>query len=635
MFTMPIESEMEVFARVYSKSMDVKIVPGPGFASDGRTITVVPALDQMDPWTRFKTEVIVYHETAHVKFTDFKGLPRTSILHSLHNSIEDAWIEREMETKWKGMKRKWIEFLSKFINTPEAAVNHPMPPIEWMGQLLYTKAREKHLGIDLGIDAKVPDGIMKIWNARVAKYLPEVVKCKSTKVAVNIAKRVLAEFKDIVDPPKPKPDPKKGDQDGQGQGQGQPGDQKDGQGQGQDQKGDQDKDQKEGQGQGQGQSGDQKDQDQKDGQGQSGDQKDQDGQGQGQPGDQNGDSQAQDGQQNGQEGSQGPKKAQKGKGKADKDPLDDADAKKAIEDLKKQMESGNADPTNDIGSQIKKDLNRYVNTHNILKEEAGLQENIIRYPSTGNVSAAETMGRKITAVNATKFRNLFISERAPRWQENLDTGKINSRKLYRLKTGSVSVFHRKTEKVYEDSAVSLVLDLSASMNGEKIEMARAVIMAMADMLDRLRVPFEVIGFNSGGNGGGNIRVRPANIYEIKRFEDSYRRVFQNFGCPPTSGTNEWPAIKRAAYHLAERRETKKVMFILTDGCTEYGTDKVESDTRYTIKMFINRLKKAGMKVVGLGILDDSAEYYCPDFVSVRNLNAFAGEMYGKIAKYLL
>ena len=91
----------------------------------------------------------------------------------------------------------------------------------------------------------------------------------------------------------------------------------------------------------------------------------------------------------------------------------------------------------------------------------------------------------------------------------------------------------------------------------------------------------------------------------------------------------------AAYHLAERRETKKVMFVLTDGGTQYGDPQMNSDTRYTIKKFIERLKVAGMKVVGLGIMDDSAEYYCPDFVLVDDLDKFAGEMYGKISKYLL
>jgi cobalamin biosynthesis protein CobT len=181
--------------------------------------------------------------------------------------------------------------------------------------------------------------------------------------------------------------------------------------------------------------------------------------------------------------------------------------------------------------------------------------------------------------------------------------------------------------------VSLVLDVSGSMNGTKYDTAASILMAIASELDRLRVPFEVLSFNTEqDHSNDNIRRVPSNIYTVKTFEDPYRKILMNFVWHGGRNTNELPAIELASQHLALRKETKKVLFVLTDGCTEYGLDNV---TRKALKQYVERIKRAGIKVVGFGICDDAVSHYCPEWIEVKDLTKFANELYGKLMKYLL
>ena len=91
----PIESKMEMFARVYSRDTGVKIVFGQGFSTNGKVITIVRLLDSADEWLRFEIEMGVYHETGHVITKDFPTFKRytNKTKKKIFNVVRDVTIE--------------------------------------------------------------------------------------------------------------------------------------------------------------------------------------------------------------------------------------------------------------------------------------------------------------------------------------------------------------------------------------------------------------------------------------------------------------------------------------------------------------------------------------------------------------
>lgn len=81
----------------------------------------------------------------------------------------------------------------------------------------------------------------------------------------------------------------------------------------------------------------------------------------------------------------------------------------------------------------------------------------------------------------------------------------------------------------KDYAISLLVDLSGSMQGEKIEETFRAVVVLAEVLNRLSIQTEILGFND-------------RIYEYQKFdEDISRQIREEMGgilqeVSDTSGT---------------------------------------------------------------------------------------------------
>jgi len=326
----------------------------------------------------------------------------------------------------------------------------------------------------------------------------------------------------------------------------------------------------------------------------------------------------------------------------DQAPLSD-EAKKALEKTQEEMDDDDTDAKT-IHEDATDELNEWVGQHCPYREAQGLKDDVVKAdPKPGweqEVELYEQNGRIMTGNAGRKMKVLLISERAPAWMRNQKQGRLDARKIHRLSRGNLEVCKRKLEGTYEDSAVYFVCDNSGSMRGVQATIAQSVLTSLSSDLDRLRIPFGAVGFtspvDSGAQAEKGIRSKPCTLNLMKGFEDPYRRVRHRFVWPDYSdNTAELPAIKFAAYQLASRRETKKVLFILTDGDTATGSNQLNLSMREEMKLFIDRIMRAGIRVVPIGIMSWSLEGYCPDFIYVDNLDTFAREFYGRLTKLLL
>ena len=597
---LPIESKMEIFAKTYSKDTGVNVLIGDKVCTDGdKRIWVTPIPDQTDQWLRFQTEIFVYHETGHIVTKDVKDKPKDKAKGIIYNAVRDVCIEKHMQEKYSGMKVKWIDFLTQFVKdkTNKSMDDKKVSPFMKLMWALYFKAREVQMNSDFGL--KMPDELNEIFQDRLSKYINEVAEHTTIKESLDLTDRIYEELKEEAEK-----EPEEDQNDSQS-GKSDPNDSDD-----------EDKDQ------------------------------DSDGSGN--------DSEDEDGDQDSGKGSEDEDGDDPSKGSPDKDNGSDSkssslsdDAKKELEKAQNDMEDDNLEEQ-DIGKDIADSLNKYANNNVLYRELPGLKENITPIPERphwdSTVAYYEQRGREITGHLGQKMKILFVSEKAPRWSRNLRSGRLDTLKLPKLlNQGSLDICKRRTEHIYEDSAVSLVIDNSGSMRaGNKSTIAQSILTSIASDLDKLRIPFEALGFTTGGGDSSSsknnmgIRDFPIDINIIKTFDEAYRRVRHRFVWPAYNNlTAELPAIQFAVKRIAPRRETKKVLFVLCDGKTEVCNDNLQRAMHQATIEYVERIKKAGLKVVFIGIQDYNVRDYDPEAIIVNDLDTFGNQFYTKLMKILL
>jgi len=706
----PIESEMEMFARVYSRDTGVRIIFGQGFSTDGKIITIVRLLDHADPWVRFEIEMGVYHETGHVISKDFSTFNsyKDKTKKVLFNVVRDVTIEGKiMEIRYPGMKSKWATFLSWVVDRNNQTIaSRGVKPFQMLMWALYFRAREYQHGENFGPGIILPPAIEEIYDRRILPFIPETAEHEGIPASQDLVEKI---YEELMKEPPPPPQPKQQAQSGDGEGEPRQSEEESEEGGGgldgtpdeweekekekekkktapskstEDEeeapeneeedsedtsKEDSSKDEDESK---EGSEGSEDSENENKENSEDEDESDKNSKGSEDSENKNEDESEDENEGNkSDENSKDENKSEEeeeddkndednpedspdsegdenGKDEDSENPFSD-DGEEALKKAQEEMENG-AEGTS-VGEEIAEDVNKYANTTHLYREVAGLKEKIIQsYPRHAwakEVASYEDQGKKMTGYAGTKLKILFISEQAPVTHRNLKNGKLDCLNLWKTKTGSTDVCKRKIPSSLEDSAVSMVVDNSSSMNGAKGIITHSLMTALSTDLDKLRIPFEAIGFTTEWMGNGTtakvlantgVRSHPITIHLMKTFAESYRLVRHRFVWPAnTNGTAELPAIVFAAKRLVERRETKKVMFILTDGGTCTGNDNLNASMHEATKDFIERMKRAGIKVVLIGIQSNCVLDYDPNAIVLTDLNIFASQFYSNLMKLLL
>ena len=662
-----METTMEKLARIYANKREIEAVPGNGFATDGQKIWYVPMPDSTEPYLMAKTRHGFFHEKDHCVFTDFTDLKAGRIsgsLHSIFNALEDTRIERAGAQEWIGQTGIAHEFLSEFVKRELNArfADQSVPIFKKILDLLYMRVREQELG-DLGLE--VPDKVQRLFDEKLKGLFNRICKCDDQKKMLKLAKMLHRRLKD-AEPPKPpeqKDDSKEDKNDSQedassgraeeGEPQGGESSETDNEADDSDSQesssGDQSQDQESGDGEGQegsgvgrGDAGEDSEDEPSDGRGAGSDEKDQDqsstddGGDDTEQSDQRGsDDQEGSGQDSDSSGSVGDQSEANDGDQSGSDcgaPRDDLQDDR--DELAEQVKGNQQEST--VNEDVASDVEQEADAQCIYRDANGLQEDIQRY--NGNESVVrlyEELGRRMIGRCSSKLKRLFISMKAPKRTRMQRSGRLDLQRVWNDDTDVI--FERRQPGIREHSAVSLVIDNSYSMLGQKAEIASALLSVLARELERLQIPFECMGFttsqmSSGSTESSGVRTEPIRINLIKKFEEPYRKVRKHFQWPDTwcNGTVEFPCVRYAGNRLLRRDETKKILFILSDG--ESGGGHI---LMAEMQEYIQRLLRSGVKVVGFGIQNGAIAEYVPDTIVINDTSTLAGDFFTKLSKILL
>lgn len=261
------------------------------------------------------------------------------------------------------------------------------------------------------------------------------------------------------------------------------------------------------------------------------------------------------------------------------------------------------------------------------------------------VSRIEESARQITGPLQKTLERLVKSKSLVRNLPGKRSGRINASSLYRLKTGDDRVFRQRDMGISNDVAVSLVVDCSGSMSGNKIRIAMESAFALCDVLTRLEITNEVIGFTTLEEDGGMHRdceksPDKMRIWEYSRSEALHLPIFKGFDerfgiqqkqrmavgskINGLSGLRLRNNVDGESIRIAAKRlvgmtkEKTKQMIVLSDGspCAAGDSGAIHRDLITSIK----GIEAMGIKIIGIGINDDSVKRYYKNNLVINNVN---------------
>ena len=159
------------------------------------------------------------------------------------------------------------------------------------------------------------------------------------------------------------------------------------------------------------------------------------------------------------------------------------------------------------------------------------------------------------------------------WSRNEESGRLDRKALSRLAAGATTVFSRRDVKPAEQSAVTVLVDCSGSMNVVMYETAELTI-HLSKLLEQAKVNYIVTGFTGSEpqdkdswDSDTGVKEQVLVTIPFKNRNESLRAAAHKMGWIPrcaSSGNPDYAALMHGIEELAVQPEGRKILFFLTD-----------------------------------------------------------------------
>lgn len=260
-----------------------------------------------------------------------------------------------------------------------------------------------------------------------------------------------------------------------------------------------------------------------------------------------------------------------------------------------------------------------------------------------------------------QLERAFAARNKSLWQQGTTRGRLASNNLYRLSAGDDHIFKKKIVHKTRDVAVSLVVDCSGSMWGAKMFTAMCAAWVMADVLQRLGISNEVIGFTTGDldsahanalyeeyreerkKGRNWDRAEPIRMPIFKSFDERFgieqkKRMcsFQHISGAMASnidGESVQVAYERLIKHASKGKPKGRMMIVFSDGSPAAGVPGPKLNAH--LKRVINKIEADGVNIVGVGIQSNTVQRFYRKNVVLDNIEELPGIVLKELRDALL
>ena len=218
---------------------------------------------------------------------------------------------------------------------------------------------------------------------------------------------------------------------------------------------------------------------------------------------------------------------------------------------------------------------------------------------------------------AQEVRRLLQSLARVRWRSEKLYGRLDKRNLARVAMPRVgngdwnyAVFKQRDPVFALDAAVTLLVDSSGSMSGNKYLFAALAATALYRLFAKsLRIPTEVIGFTTSRRTCLPHYLIHKTFAERTMPEDAiYGRMIE--GSKYLAGNADGDALMFSLERIIRRRESRRIIVVLSDGSP---TEALGGDADAALFAAIRAARATrGVEVYGIGIMDTNVRrYYSP------------------------
>ncbi len=269
---------------------------------------------------------------------------------------------------------------------------------------------------------------------------------------------------------------------------------------------------------------------------------------------------------------------------------------------------------------------------NAIEEYKKKAERAIERNNTPYDSALESVISIISSLE-NELRQVFVARRSSHWETGYKFGKkIDIKKRIQEKAKGVSVFDSRSWQKRElpqekDYAISLLVDLSGSMQGAKIEETFKAIVVLAEVLNRLSIKTEILGFNN--------KIHEYQNFGEKISEDIRGRIgtmLNEVNSDRAQYNDDGWALQEASARLEKQKDVdQRILVVLSDGMPEESS--IHSGPEFDLGSIIKKvLAKHTQRLIGLGI--GSGTGHVSSFYPQSIANVNVDQMAESLAKLL-
>ena len=203
----------------------------------------------------------------------------------------------------------------------------------------------------------------------------------------------------------------------------------------------------------------------------------------------------------------------------------------------------------------------------------------------------------------------------------LHAGRIDSKSLSRMPSGAICA--KRIEKNDEaDLNITVLVDLSGSMNGYPIENAMKACVVLQEVCNSLKIPITVLGFKSGRQ---KVQILHFSNRLLKGRYAHTGIVKMDAG----GGTPLYNALLYLPRLLKKQSEEDKLLIVITDGAPDTGPEPC--------KIEVTKLGRYA-KVYGMAIgggRDALANIFGSKYIGIDSLDRLPGELCKVIEKNII
>ena len=619
------ETSLQKLAKVLSKKYEVKVVHG-GYQAytDGKTIHL-PSTKQLSEETVADLNALLDHEVAHCKFTDFSIL---KLLHlsdnpkfrkDLLNIAEDVRIERLMGGIYPGSKFN----LAGLNNRLSEKWRTEWAEISWQRKLIFLTG----LAMEGDLRGFSTEDVKLFWPI-VERHLPTLNKANSTKIlftgCMELADELLLRIKEIEEEKEKRAEEKRAEEKRRAE-------------EADETKADETKAEEA-----------DEEADEADEEAEEADEEAEEADEEAEEADEEADEEAEEADEEAEE-----TKAEEAEEADDSEFDSEADSEfEGIDDF----DTEDLDDFDDTqGTMTVDDM-----VNDKIQEETGDESSFEYMPTTtefdqeiehkGDPLAYNRLKAEVRPIVnplLRKLEKMLVIRQNKRYRMERERGSLNTAHLARLASNKNyrTPFKELTQTEVDNVAIEILVDLSGSMYGDKIELAKQSAIALAESLKSLGIAYEVTGFEAD------------SCYKLSRFVAKLKRngerlgsrkeevlinhVFKSFSDNKPFGISEMAAsgnnidgesVRWAASRLYSRTEKRKILMVLSDGypasCDDLGLDQ-------DLKDAIQEVEKSGIETIGLGIMSEAVEQFYPKSVVIKKLEDLPTVCMKELSKLLL